>query len=159
MTGMDFTRLRKLMLPFKMRTSALIEAIMASFYSPVIGLYNRFLSYYDDEVRRRGYNGQVKNLRRALADELGCDEQDIIFGDHPDREFLLLYDDSNSERYVTVYDDDGSFEPIYSDEAVNYTKDFTVSVPEDYSGQDAIIRQILDTYKLASTRYTIIYIS
>lgn len=155
--NVDFTRLRKLLLPFKMRTSALIEAIMASFYSPVIGLYSRFLSYYDDEVRRRGYNGQVKNLRHALADELGCDEQDIIFGDHPDREFLLLYDDSNSERYVSVCDDNGPFVPIYSDEAVSYTKDFTVSIPATYSGQDPVIRQILDTYKLASTRYIITY--
>lgn len=155
--NIDFTRLRKLLLPFVMRPSALIDAIMGAFHVPVIGLYGRFASYYADEVRRRGYNGQVKNLRRALADELGCSETDVIFGDHPDREFLMLYDDTNSARYVYVYDDNGPFVPIYSDEAVSYTKDFTVSIPATYSGQDPVIRQILDTYKLASTRYTITY--
>ena len=157
MMNIDFTRLRKILLPFRLRASALVETIMDAFQVPVIGLYDRFTSYYADEVRRRGYNGQVKNLRRALVDELGCDGADVIFGNHPDREFLMIYDDSNDTRYVTIADDSEPFVSIYSDETVNYTKDFTVSIPAEFSGQDSLIRQILDTYKLASTKYTIFY--
>lgn len=157
MMNIDLTRLRKIMLPFKLRTSALIEAIMGAMHAPIIGLQSRYSSYYSDEVRRRGYNGQVRNLRRALADELGCDEADIVIGNHADREYLMLYDDTNDGRYVILNDDSGPFEPVYSDEVIAYTKEFTVSVPDTYTSSDALIRGVLDTYKLATTRYTIIY--
>ena len=76
--NLNFGQLRQLLLPSILRRSVLLNAMLSAILYPIESMYNVWRSYEEQERRERTYNSQVQNLRRALADRLHTDYDNIL---------------------------------------------------------------------------------
>jgi hypothetical protein len=150
----DFEKLRVLLLPAVLRGAGLLNAIVAAVMQCLSNVYARWLQYVERERRERTYNCQVINLRRAIADLLGCDLALVIIEDVANQEYLYIYE-AGMGRDVEISNTTPT--TIYSDAEIRYTRSFIVRIPARYSTVDTDIRAILDRYKLVTTLYTVVY--
>jgi hypothetical protein len=150
----DFEKLRQLLLPAVLRGSELLNAIVAAIMQCLSNVYAQWLQYVEKERRERTYNCQVINLRRAIADLLGCALALVTIEDVANQEYLYIYEQGMG-RDVEISNATPTI--IYSDAEIRYTRRFIVRVPAQYSTVDTDIRAILDRYKLVTTLYTIVY--
>jgi hypothetical protein len=150
----DFGKLQHQLLPSLLRGAALLNALVGAVMQCLSNIYAMVMQYIDRERRERGYNCQVINLRRAVADLLGIDIAEVRIEDAPNQEYLYVYADKMQHNVVltkvpTV---------IYSDRSVRYTRMFYVYIPTECKDRENEVRAILDRYKMVTTVYNIYWI-
>ena len=151
--NLNFEQLRQLLLPSILRRSVLLNAMLSAILYPIEGVYNMWCSYEEQERRERTYNSQVKNLRRALADRLHTDYDNILIYDVEDKEHLYIYKQADNRDVMLL---DAIY--IYSENDIRYSRGFTVSIPSEYMSKVNEIRAVLDRYKMVTSRYYINWI-
>ncbi len=157
----NFKRLALLLLPTFWRRPLLASLVFAV-VSPLGFLHTRFMQFRETVDRRLSYSGQVCRLRAALNDLLDPVERRVTITDNEDdREPALLW---------TRSEERSEFLPMRSSgEAFMVNRrgfggvnaiDFWVNVPATLTGADIDrLRAVVNTYKLASKRFSINYIS
>lgn len=150
----DFEKLRQLLLPAVLRGSELLNAIVAAVMQCLNNVYAAWLQYVEKERRERTYNCQVINLRRAIADLLGCDVALVTIEDVVNQEYLYIYAD-DMQKMVEIA---AESKVIYSESAIRYTRGFNVYIHSMYRDKELDVRAILDRYKMVTTIYNIIWI-
>lgn len=154
MMTIDFDKLRLTLLPHCLRQGALLEALFASAYAPLRRVYAQFTAYADREALERQYGPTVRQLRQAIADHLCIGEDSIEFGEVADRQPVCLPRVSDNDRVAV--DKKGSV-LLWSDDMVWWNRQFTITLPSTYRANEPEIREILDRWKMAASRYTINY--
>lgn len=153
--NVDYEKLRIILTPHVLRQGGLLEALFKAAYKPLKTLYEAFVKYEARECQERSYGPTVKQLRQAIANHLGISAGLVEFGEVANRDVVDLrrQSDAASTRVElgTV--------PIalWSDDMVWWNREFTVSLPESYRAFEPTVKTILDRWKMAASRYTIIY--
>ena len=151
--NLNFGQLRQLLLPSILRRSVLLNAMLSAILYPIESMYNVWRSYEEQERRERTYNSQVQNLRRALADRLHTDYDNILIYDVEDKEHLYIYKQADNRDVMLL---DAIY--IYSENDIRYSRGFTVSIPSEYMSKVDEVRAVLDRYKMVTSRYYINWI-
>ncbi len=153
--NVDYEKLRIILTPHVLRQGGLLEALFKAAYAPLKTLYNAFVRYEARESQERSYGPTVKQLRQAIADHLGVTPELVLIGDVANRDVVDIrrQSDGASTRVElgTV--------PIalWTDNMVWWNREFTVSLPHTYEANEAEVKAILDRWKMAASRYTLIY--
>jgi hypothetical protein len=160
--AINYRRLALLLLPTFLRRPALLAFLQAA-VAPVERNHDWFLRNRKDNLYRLRMNGQVCYLRRVLNDAFpdaggAIRIEDGVAAGHwlyaydkdfdPYKKYLLIHD--RSEGGTTFWDKSAILEGVSG---------FTVAVPRALrnANNDAKLRSLLNTYKLLSKSYTIIY--
>ena len=153
--NVDYDKLRIILMPHVLRQGGLLEALFTAAYKPLKRCYEAFVGYEAKECQERSYGPTVKQLRAAIADHLGIDPRLVLFGEVANRDVIDLrrQSDAASTRVslgtVAI--------ALWSDDMVWWNREFTVSLPEAYRAFEPAVKAILDRWKMAASRYTIIY--
>ncbi|MBR0195290.1 MAG: hypothetical protein IJQ32_03480 [Paludibacteraceae bacterium] len=119
-----------------------------------------FGSYREDTDYRLTHNGQVCYLRAVLNDRFDWSQRRIEIEDVAEEEGTILYQRSLSQFLKAPARSTGHA-LIVNKRAFSGSNsvDFTVIVPSDLHSTfvEAQMQALVDTYKLASKRYTITY--
>lgn len=153
--NLNFEQLRQLLLPSILRRSVLLNAMLSAILYPIESVYNVWRSYEEQERRERTYNSQVKNLRRALADRLHTDYDNILIYDVEDKEHLYIYRRTDNKDVIISADNPVI---IYRESEIRYSRGFIVAIPSEYQNKKDEIRAVLDRYKIVTSRYYINWI-
>lgn len=165
--NVDYDKLRIILMPHVLRQGGLLEALFTAAYKPLKRCYEAFVGYEAKECQKRNYGPTVKQLKAAIADLLGIDASYVRISDIENRDVIDLrrQSDAASTRLVLcgggLYDPaDTEHEhplPLWSDDQVWWNREFTVSLPAAYRAFEPAVKTILDRWKMAASRYTIIY--
>ena len=153
--NVDYDKLRIILMPHVLRQGGLLEALFTAAYKPLKRCYEAFVGYEARECQERSYGPTVKQLRAAIADHLGIDPRLVLFGEVANRDVIDVrrQSDAASTRVslgtVAI--------ALWSDDMVWWNREFTVSLPEAYRAFEPAVKSILDRWKMAASRYTIIY--
>ena len=154
----DIDKLGAALLPITLRRPVLMVLVKTLLY-PVGRLLNRCADY-DDNVRyRMAHNSQVTKLQALLNDLLDGDLRRVVVADAEDvLEPVALYDREVCKPLII---DTGDY-TLVSERGYNgvLSYDFVVRVPAAWRSNSAIsarLTSLVNTYKLASKRYTIQY--
>ena len=153
--NVDFDKLRIILMPHVLRQGGLLEALFTAAYKPLKRCYEAFVSYEAKECQERNYGPTVKQLRAAIADYLGIDPRLLLFGEVANRDVVDLRRQSDAASTRVAL---GTVAiALWSDDMVWWNREFTVSLPEAYRAFEPAVKAILDRWKMAASRYTIIY--
>lgn len=148
----NFNRLALAIVPLKLRQPLLMNFL----YVLLTGVRKAsavFNTYREDTDYRLTHNGQVCYLRAVLNDRFDLSQRRITIEDVAEGEGTILYRRELSRFLMT---------PVIINKRVftgSDSVDFAVVVPVALRGAfvEEQMRALIDTYKLASKRYTIIY--
>lgn len=148
----NFNRLALAIVPLKLRQPLLMNFL----YVLLTGVRKAsavFNTYRDDTDYRLTHNGQVCYLRAVLNDRFDLSQRRITIEDVAEGEGTILYRRELSRFLMT---------PVIINKRAftgSDSVDFAVVVPVALRGAfvEEQMRALIDTYKLASKRYTIIY--
>ncbi len=157
----DYKKLAVMLLPIVLR-KAVITVFVYVLVKPVQMTANAFDKYRTDTDYRLSHNCQVCYLRAMLNDKFDPLQRRIVITDVPAVPSLLLYRRSQNRFQMAPLRSSGT--------AIKVGRrgyggidgyDFSIIVPQELL-QDTIynedrLRALVDTYKLASKRYTIQY--
>ena len=180
----DYMRLAALLLPMQIRKPRLM-AMACHLTAPLRNIHSGFLEFRSEKEYRMAHNGQVCLLEKVLNEKL-CgsyvrEEALIKIADINEiSDMLLPYDNKISEHQKHIWYDvtDMGDEEITSDNSILYDASGAVSAnivfevrldPKLAPGSDteesrvyeerggtAMLRRLLEIYKLAGKQYTII---
>lgn len=165
MMNIDYDKLRIILLPHALRQGVLIEALMRTVYVPLKRNHASLRAYVEQEEKEREQGPTVKQLRKAIAEHLGIGEQLVVMGEVEDREAIDLPRESDGWDAMPKLDNEpeeggGEVEEpleLWSDDMIQWNREFTVSLPEGYETSQAEVESILDRWKMAGSKYTITY--
>lgn len=148
----DYNKLVVALLPTFLRRPRTI-ALLTALAVPVKYLHVAFTRSRMDANYRLGHNGQVCYLRKLLNDYFDNDARSIRIEDMDTNQRLFIYTPGEElprflgEKY------------LYSDEGYKVSVAFTVIAPAylDTPAELALMRNMINTYKLAGTRFNIIF--
>lgn len=148
----NFNRLALAIVPLKLRQPLLMNFL----YVLLTGVRKAsavFNTYREDTDYRLTHNGQVCYLRAVLNDRFDLSQRRITIEDVAEGEGTILYRRELSRFLMT---------PVIINKRAftgSDSVDFAVVVPVALRGAfvEEQMRALIDTYKLASKRYTIIY--
>lgn len=181
---MDYRRLAILLLPAAARKPRLM-ALLYHLTAPLRDIYSRFLDFRSDREYRLMHNGQVCLLEKVLNEKM-CgsyiQEEALIriadVNEIPD--LMLPYDNGISEHQIYIWHDvaDMGAGDITGDNGILYDTSCAVSANITFevrldaklapgsdtdeariyegNGGEAMLRRLLDIYKLAGKQYIII---
>lgn len=153
--NVDYDKLRIILMPHVLRQGGLLEALFTAAYKPLKRCYEAFVGYEARECQERSYGPTVKQLRAAIADHLGIDPRLVLFGEVANRDVVDLRRQSDAASTRVAL---GTVSiALWSDDMVWWNREFTVSLPEAYRAFEPAVKAILDRWKMAASRYTIIY--
>lgn len=153
--NVDYEKLRIILTPHVLRQGGLLEALFRAAYAPLKTLYNAFVRYEARESLERSYGPTVKQLRQAIADHLGVTPELVLIGDVGNRDVVDIRRQSDGASTRVAL---GTLAiTLWSDNKVWWNREFTVSLPSAYESNGAEVKTILDRWKMAASRYTIIY--
>ena len=153
--NVDYDKLRIILMPHVLRQGGLLEALFTAAYKPLKRCYEAFVGYEARECQERRYGPTVKQLRAAIADHLGIDPRLVLFGEVANRDVVDLRRQSDAASTRVAL---GTVAiALWSDDMVWWNREFTVSLPEAYRAFEPAVKSILDRWKMAASRYTIIY--
>lgn len=155
--NVDYEKLRIILMPHVLRQGGLLEAVFKAAYKPLKTLYEAFVRYEARECQERNYGPTVKQLRQAIADHLGITPGLVLIGDVANRDVVDLRRQSDAASTRVEL---GTLPiALWSDDMVWWNREFTVSLPEAYNSPyiQKETEAILDRWKMAASRYTIIY--
>lgn len=153
--NVDYDKLRIILIPHVLRQGGLLEALFKSAFAPLKTLYNAFVGYEARENQERNYGPTVKQLRQAIADHLGIDPSLVLFGEVANRDVVDLRRQSDAASTRVALGTAAI--ALWSDNMVWWNREFTVSLPAAYRAFEPAVKTILDRWKMAASRYTIIY--
>ncbi len=155
----NYNRLALAIVPLKLRKSLLMNIL----YVMVSGVRRAaaiFTTYREDTNYRLSHNGQVCYLRAVLNDRFDWQDRRITIEDVEPEEGTILYRRSLN-RFLMAPKRSTGQAIILNKRAFSGSNsvDFTVVVPAALRGtfNEAQMKALVDTYKLASKRYTITY--
>ena len=155
----NYNRLALAIVPLKLRKSLLMNIIYVML-SGVRRAASVFSSYREQTNYRLTHNGQVCYLRAVLNDRFDWQDRRITIEDVDAEEGLFLYRRSLN-RFLKAPKRDNGHSIILNKRAFSGSNsvNFTVVVPAALMGtfNEAQMKALVDTYKLASKRYTITY--
>lgn len=155
MMTVDFDKLRIILMPHVLRQGSILEALFTAAYEPLKRCYGLLTRYVAKEERERQYGPTVKQLKEAIGYHLGIDPSLVRIGDVQNRDVLDLRKQSDGQSTRLAL---GTVPlALWSDDMVWWNREFTVSLPEAYSANQAEVEAILDRWKMAASRYTIKY--
>ncbi len=145
MYNIHWPRLIDWLLPHPLRQLLMREWILV-LIAPLIAIYTAFLTYQARTKRAIMCTGQITKLRAYL--------------NHLFDPLLLRINviDNLTSDYIYIYQEYEN-KPIYLPaflSGVSYS--FVVLVPAEYQGQELYIRAIIDSYKLPTKKYYIVWI-
>jgi hypothetical protein len=155
----NYKRLVLLLLPTFLRKETLVAFLHVE-TTPVVTLYNLFLTNRNNNLYRLRMNGQVCYLRRVLNDAFPEAGGAIRIEDGVTAGWWLYAWDKDYDPYTNYLPitDEGT---VFCDKAtiLEGVSGFTVVVPHAiYSvNNDAKLRSLLNNYKLLSKSYTMQY--
>lgn len=154
--GVDFNRIIEHLTPHFLKKSKHL-AWLKVLLSPVVWLYDQFLTYRTAKLKEATINSQVVRFTRALRDYFGSELIEIIHsGDFLNQAFIYL----EIEGATAEYD----YLPIEAHEPVDYDytqaefdseNDFTVRIPAAMNGQQDAVIAFVNKYKLAGKRFNV----
>lgn len=153
--NVDYEKLRIILMPHVLRQGGLLEALFKAAFAPLKTRYNAFVGYEARENQERNYGPTVKQLRQAIADHLGIDPSLVLFGEVANRDVVDLRRQSDAASTRVALGTAAI--ALWSDNMVWWNREFTVSLPEAYRAFEPAVKAILDRWKMAASRYTIIY--
>lgn len=146
----DFERLSVLLLPCRMRgvrLMSLVRALMA----PMVSLSERRMREREERLFWLRTTGQRRLLRYALNKWFGVSGFEIE--DATTRgSWLMVYDESGDNRPTMI--DGGT--TLYDEASVVGEHAFVVRYPKELAEKEAIIKVIVDRYKMAGKEYQLI---
>lgn len=156
----NFKRLALLLLPTFWR-KPLIAAVTYAAVLPLNYLHTRFVLFQRSTDYRITHNGQVCRLRAVLNDQFDPVERRIDITEDVESIGPLILRERSEERAVLVSmreSGDGIIVSRRGFEGAN-AYDFWVNIPLSLSDKvDTVrLRAIVDQYKLASKRFSILY--
>ena len=155
----NFIKLTELLLPTFLRHDVL-RSFLNAIVAPVITLHNQFIVRRKNNIYRATMNGQVCHLRRVLNDAFPEANNAIRIEDGSTTGHWQYAWDSEYNPYLNylLIKHEGT---IFWDKStiLEGVSGFTVVVPSGIydENNDAILRSLLNEYKLVSKFYTIIY--
>ena len=155
----NFNRLALAIVPLKLRQPLLMNFL----YVLLTGARKAsavFGSYREDTDYRLTHNGQVCYLRAVLNDRFDWSQRRIEIEDVAEEEGTILYRRSLSKFLMAPARSTGRALIINKRAFTGSNSvDFAVIVPAELRGTfvEAQMKALVDTYKLASKRYTITY--
>jgi len=155
----DYKRLVVLLLPISLRQDVIV-AFLRIMTSPIVTLFNDFSKNRNDNLFRLQKNGQVCYLRSVLNDAFPQANKQIRIEDEKQLGHWQFAWDENYDSYKNylLISETGT---LFWDKSTIFedVSGFVVYVPVAiYSADnDAKIRSLLNTYKLLSKSYTIVY--
>lgn len=151
----DYKRLVVVLLPTFLRQPRLV-AFGTGMTASVLKLYDRFGENRERNLRRLEYNGQVCYLQKLLNDELDRDGgRRIRIADAAGNTWLLAREEANPEQLMAT-----ETTLVYNEAAItSHTNIFTVTVPwlAAEVNKTNQLRDFLNEYKLAGSRYKIVF--
>lgn len=153
--NVDYEKLRIILMPHVLRQGGLLEALFKAAFAPLKTLYNAFVGYEARENQERSYGPTVKQLRAAIADHLGIEPSLVLFGEVANRDVVDLRRQSDAASTRVALGTAAI--ALWGDNMVWWNREFTVSLPEAYRAFEPAVKAILDRWKMAASRYTIIY--
>lgn len=152
MFNIDFKRLVVYLLPFVMRRKRLVSFIV-SFLIIFQQVYLFFRSNRDDNNKSIRVTPQICSLRKRLNDRFDQVEREIRIDDIHllNRTYIYTGAEEQPKYLGEIF--------IYNASEMKNDEGFAVHVPERIQSQseDAQLRAEINKYKLAGTKYTIIY--
>jgi len=157
MYSVNYSRLVEWLVPPGIRKSTL-TALAKVLVVPVVYIYNHFTAYRTAALFRQKHTGQVCHLVYVLNTTLDAELSRITIADTgSDATIVLLRPDEAAEPVL--------LNPDFSDNGVLINTnsgydtedvDFVVNVPASFSSrQENDCRQLVNSYKLVSKRFTI----
>lgn len=144
MYGIQWARLVRQNIWASIARSPMVEWLVA-LLSPVISLHNTFLAFRLAQLEAITITGQVCRLRHGLNDRFDPDERRIYIEDQDEIAPLFIFLESENR-------------PVYLPTFISGSAvEFVVWVPIEMAGQEQLIRQFLNAYKLVTKRYRIQY--
>lgn len=138
-----------------------------SLLKPVEEFAIRFRIFRENSIYRVTHNGQVFSLENVLNDQYDNDDRRIFIADSVDIDASYVYPEADDKPVIINSETSDEILYIYSEASVRAAEyDFIVNVPSDLrpsstTDEENLIIQmsgLIDTYKLASKRYEIIWI-
>lgn len=170
MMNVDYDKLRIILMPHVLRQGVLTEALFRTAYVPLKRIYASLKAYAEKEEQEWIYGPTVKQLRKAVAEHLGISESVVVMGEVADREPVYLRRESDGWAMAQLLGsnpeegdpEEGDPEPeeplaLWSDDMIWWSREFTVSLPESYAPFEAEVKAVLDRWKMAGSRYEILY--
>ena len=155
----NYNRLGLALVPLKLRQPILMGLIYVML-SGVRMAASVFGSYRKETNYRLTHTGQVCYLKAVLNDRFDNTRRRITIEDVDARSGTIIYKRELS-RFLMVQERTTGKAVILNKRAFSGSTsvDFTVIVPAELSGSfaEAQMQALIDTYKLASKRYTITY--
>lgn len=179
---LDYRRLTILLLPGVMRKPYLMSLVY-HLTAPLRHIYSRFLEYKSEKEYRMSHNGQVCLLEKVLNERL-CGSYNpenalIRITDIDEiQDMMLPYDNEIMEHQTYIWHDAADFDDeeithhngaLYDTSSAvsaniffevrldaKLSSDSVESQTYEHNGGVAMLRKLLDIYKLAGKQYTII---
>lgn len=156
----NFRRLALLLLPTFWR-KPLFGAFSFAFVAPVSHLHVRFIQYHRRTDYRLRHNGQVCYLRAVLNDEFDPELRRITLSDSDKTDFGTAVYSRDVNRPLKMPLRVASMgAKIYRRDFIGAgAVDFIIKIPEALRGliDESRLFGVVDTYRLASMRYAILY--
>lgn len=143
----DFERLVVLLLPSRMRGVRLMSLVRA-LVAPVASLSARRLAEREERLFWLRTTGQRRQLRYALNRWFGVEGFEIE--DATSRGTWLMVHSEKSPNYPTMIDNTTL---LYSEKTVVGEHAFVVRYPKELAEKEAIIKVIVDRYKMAGKSF------
>lgn len=156
----NIRRLALLLLPTFWRRP-LFGAFAFALVTPVSHLHVRFMQYRQSTGYRLRHNGQVCYLRAVLNDEFDPELRRITLSDSDKADFgTVVYRRAARRPLKLPLRADSAGEKIYRREFTGAgAVDFIVGIPAALRGRidESRLSGVVDTYRLASMRYAVLY--
>lgn len=151
----DYRKLAVLLLPMCLRRQGII-ALVRAFVSPLGTLSENFGDFRSRKNYRLTHNGQTCYLRAVLNDEFDAEQRRITIDDNESTSLALIL----KRRTVNTLrvPRRGSLLRVYRRGwEVSGDVGFAVHVPIELESRGRELRAVINTYKLASKKYIIVY--
>jgi hypothetical protein len=160
--SVDYRKLSLLLLPTMLRKSRIV-AFIYSVTSAVSLLHSQFTTFGDQCFKRLSYNSQTCRLQACVNDYFdSVDRRIVIENLDSTNDDFILYNRSENRGKRGYNRTEGKERILYNRGfSGSGAYDFIVKVPTvlSLSNQDIIrLTALVNTYKLASKRFSIIYV-
>lgn len=153
--NIDYTKAVQWLVPNWLRQTIMVNWLRA-LITPLVWLYQAFLRYRDAKNYELMITPQVCYLERMVNNRFDYTLRRIYISDGVWYDPLFVFQDAEDKPVYMVTDAEADPVYVYSEsEAGQFADDFVVMVPNDIAFNMDELKALLNSYKLAGTRYTI----
>lgn len=153
--SIDYKKLVRLLLPIRLR-KAIVLAFLGAFIWCLQLIYNVFNLNRGANLYRLKITPQVVYLEKLLNDRYDIGQRRIVIDDTITHDALYIYQKEEAKPLSIFLKSENKPVFLYRSEETDLNPvDFTISVPMDIQFQEAELRALVDSYKLAGKTYLI----